>query len=58
MIAEHKNFSGILQLRQHYLRVFQRKLAAIGCSLTSYSEFRRTLKKVRIFANLLQTFVQ
>ena len=57
-LPESKSFSDILQLRQDYLRVFQRKLASVGCSLIDYVHFRATLKKVRTFARLMENFLQ
>ena len=49
-------FTAILNLRQMYLRLFHRKLNAIGCSFVDYACFRRTLKKVKLFAALLENF--
>jgi len=49
-------FAEILKLRQMYLKLFQRKLNAMGCSYTDYACFRRTLSKVRKYAALLETF--
>ena len=57
-LPESQTFSDILQLRQDYLRVFQRKLASAGCSLIDYVHFRATLKKVRVFARLMENFLQ
>ena len=49
-------FTEILELRQIYLKLFQRKLTAIGCSYIDYACFRRALNKVRLYANLLEKF--
>jgi len=57
-ISDSKNFSEIFELRQHYLRIFQRKLSSIGCSFHDYAELRRTLKKVRVFSRMMEAFLQ
>lgn len=57
-MPESKNFSQIFELRQHYLRIFQRKLTSIGCSFHDYAELRRTLKKVRVFSRMMEAFLQ
>jgi hypothetical protein len=49
-------FTAILKMRQAYLKLFQRKLNAIGCSFIDYACFRKTLKKVKLFAQLLEHF--
>ncbi len=49
-------FKEILQLRQKYLKLFQRKLNALGCSYIDYACFRRTLNKVRVYATLVKIF--
>jgi hypothetical protein len=41
-------------MRQIYLKLFQRKLIAAGCSFIDYASFKRTLKRVRIFAAILE----
>jgi hypothetical protein len=46
----------ILRLRQIYLKLFQRKLHAVGCTYTDYAVFRATLSKVRTFSTLLENF--
>jgi hypothetical protein len=46
---------GILQMRQTYLKFFQRKLRAADCSFVDYSTFRQTLEKVKILADLMNT---
>jgi hypothetical protein len=50
-------FGRILRMRQIYLKFIQRKMMALGCSFGDYAHFRRTLQKVKIFANLLEHFV-
>jgi hypothetical protein len=47
----------VLKMRQTYLKFFQRKLAAAGCTFMDYAHFRRTLKKVKIVANLMENFL-
>ena len=49
-------FGEVLKLRSIYLKLFQRKLNAVGCSFVDYATFRETLQKVRILANLMETF--
>jgi len=49
-------FTEIVRIRQIYLKLFQRKLKASGCSYLDYASFRRTLTKVRTFATLLENF--
>ena len=49
-------FTAILKMRQMYLKLFQRKLNALGCSFIDYACFRKTLKKVKLFAQLLENF--
>jgi hypothetical protein len=49
-------FTDILKLRQIYLKIFQRKLSAVGCSYIDYASFRRALNKVRLYASLLEKF--
>ena len=49
-------FTDIVRIRQIYLKLFQRKLKASGCSFLDYASFRRTLTKVRTYATLLENF--
>ena len=49
--------SKILTLRQIYLKFIQRKMTSAGYSFGDYAHFRRTLQKVKMFANLLENFV-
>ena len=49
-------YSEVLKLRSIYLKLFQRKLNAVGCSFVDYATFRETLQKVRILATLMETF--
>ena len=56
-LGDSSSFSGILKLRQIYLKFFQRKLLSVGCSFVDYAHFKRTLKKVKIVANLMENFV-
>ena len=50
-------FGRILRMRQIYLKFIQRKMMGVGFSFGDYAHFRRTLQKVKIFANLLENFV-
>jgi hypothetical protein len=50
-------FNEVLKIRQIYLRLFQRKLNAVGCSFVDYSSFRRALQKVRVFSAMMETFL-
>ena len=52
------SMTGVLKMRQIYLKLFQRKLHAVGCSFIDYASFRKTLQKVRIFATLMETFME
>ena len=56
-LGESASFIDILKMRQTYLKIFQRKLASVGCSFIDYAHFRRALKKVKIMANLMENFI-
>jgi len=49
-------FMKILSLRQTYLKFVQRKMASVGCTFVDYAQFKRMLQRVKIFANLLDSF--
>ena len=49
-------YGEIFKLKTIYLKLFQRKLNAIGCSYVDYATFRTTLKKVRVLATLMESF--
>ncbi len=51
-----KAYAGVMKMRQIYLRLFQRKLNAAGCSYIDYSGFQKTLKKLKILGNVLKNF--
>jgi hypothetical protein len=55
-LSNHKSYAGIMRTRQIYLKLFQRKLNAAGCSYVDYSEFQKTLRKLRILGNFLKLF--
>ncbi len=44
------------QMRQIYLRLFQRKLLSAGCPYMDISQFHKTLQKVKIFARFMESF--
>jgi hypothetical protein len=44
------------QMRQIYLRLFQRKLLSAGCSYMDISQFHKILQKVKIFARFMESF--
>jgi hypothetical protein len=46
----------MLQLRQTYLRILHRKLAAAGSAHADYANFRRVLGKVKLFSVMLEIF--
>ena len=46
-------FEGIMRVRQIYLKFYQRKLKAAGCTLLDYSSFKATLKKVKLLTDLM-----
>lgn len=52
--------SGVMQelvkVRQHYLKLFQRKLFSVKCSFIEYSHFHKAVKKLKIFAKMLELF--
>ena len=48
-----KSYSQVFRMRQIYLKLFQRKLMAAGCSFIDYARFKKTLKKIKIFAAIL-----
>ena len=48
------SFSQVFRMRQIYLKLFQRKLIAAGCSYIDYATFKKTLKRIRIFASILE----
>ena len=50
-------FGNVLKARQIYLKIVQRKMMSQGSSFNDYSYFRKALKKVRIFASLMQKIV-
>ena len=39
-------YTGILKMRQIYLKLYQRKLMAAGCSYVDYARFQKTLQKI------------
>jgi len=49
-----KSYSQVSRMRQIYLKLFQRKLIAAGCSFIDYARFKKTLKKIKIFAAILE----
>ena len=51
-------YAGVMKTRQIYLKLFQRKLNAAGCSYVDYSEFQKTLKKLKILGNFLKLFFE
>ena len=50
-------FSKIFKMRQIYLKFVQRKMSSAGYSFCDYAHFRRTLQKAKMFATLLENFV-
>ena len=50
-------FGNVLKARQIYLKIVQRKMMSQGSSFNDYSYFRKALKKVRVFASLMQKIV-
>ena len=51
-------YSGILKMRQIYLKLYQRKLVAAGCSYVDYARFQKTLQKIKILASFLENFLE
>lgn len=51
-----ESLSGIVKMRQIYLRLFQRKLMAAGCSYMDLAQFQKTLQKVKIYARFMESF--
>ena len=51
-----ESLSGIVKMRQIYLRLFQRKLIAAGCSYMDLAQFHRTLQRVKIYARFMESF--
>jgi hypothetical protein len=51
-------FGEILKMRQHYLKLFQRKLYAAKCTYIDYAQFRNVVEKIKIFAKLMELFFQ
>ena len=56
-LPQNLSYANIFELRNTYLRIFQRKLAAANCSFIDYAKFRSTLSKVRIVANLIESYI-
>jgi hypothetical protein len=56
-LPESPQLMEVMKTRQTYLKFFQRKLASAGCTFVDYAHFRRTLKKVKIFASLMENFL-
>ena len=52
------NFEGIIKMRQHYLRLFQRKLYSAKCTNLDYAQFRNVVEEIKIFARLMELFFQ
>jgi len=51
-----KSYAGVIKTRQVYLKLFQRKLNAAGCSYVDYSEFQNTIRKLKILGSFLKLF--
>ena len=51
-----ESLTGIVKMRQIYLRLFQRKLMAAGCSYMDLAQFQKTLQKVKIYARFMESF--
>lgn len=51
------SYNGIIQMRRIYLKFFQRKLEAVGLPLVAYNRFRKILRKIKFFANLMEVFL-
>jgi hypothetical protein len=50
-------FQSIFDIQNIYLKLFQRKFQAVQASPTDYSKFRVALNKVKILANLVDTYL-
>ncbi len=50
-------FQSIFDIQNIYLKLFQRKFQAVQASHTDYSKFRVALNKVKILANLMDTYL-
>ena len=48
------SFCQVFRMRQIYLKLFQRKLIAAGCSYIDYASLKKTLKRIRNFADILE----
>ena len=51
-------FAEIVRIRQVYLKLFQRKLKAVGGSFIDYSHFRSILHKIKTFSLLISKFME
>lgn len=52
------SLSGLVKVRQYYLKLFQRKLYSARCSFIEYSQFQMIVKKLRIFSKMLELFLK
>ena len=48
------SFSRMAKVRHTYLKLFQRKMMAAGCSFIDYAKFRNAMRKAKIVAAILE----
>lgn len=57
-LSMSKSFSGILQMRQIYLKLFQRKLKTTESSCIDYAKFHKTLQKIKIYSRFMESYME
>ena len=57
-LSSTEGFAEIVRIRQVYLKLFQRKLKAIGGSYIDYAHFRGILYKIKILSFLVKKFIE
>ena len=57
-LSRTEGFSEIVRIRQAYLKLFQRKLKAIGGSFIDYAHFRGILNQIKTFSLFIRRFME
>jgi hypothetical protein len=51
------SYKPIVEVRNTYLKLFQRKMYAATCSYIDYANFRMTMNKVKLLTSLIETYI-
>jgi hypothetical protein len=57
-LPQSGSYHNIIKIRNIYLKFLQRKLHAANCSYIDFAKFKTILQKVKILANLMESFMQ